>query len=86
MHILYLNVVAIGILANSIFPDQTPEFLTSAQSSISTALGRNIKLIAPLIGLDKREVIMLSKKYSLPFNVTYYCHSGKQYPCGICIS
>jgi 7-cyano-7-deazaguanine synthase len=78
--------IAIGILANPIFPDQTPEFVAMAQSCISTALGRKIKVIAPLIALDKREIIILSKKHFLPFEIIYYCHSGENQPCGICVS
>lgn len=79
------NVVAIGLLANPIFPDQTKEFIERAKLSISTALGKNIEILTPLIDLDKRDVLRMAQKYGLP-NVTYYCHSGKDAPCGKCIS
>lgn len=80
------NAVALGILANPIFPDQTKEFIDLAEKCIVKALGRNIRLLTPFIALDKREIIKLARKYELPFNLTYYCHSGSEQPCGICIS
>jgi 7-cyano-7-deazaguanine synthase len=80
------NIVALGILANPIFPDQTKGFIDVTEKCISTAIGRNIKLLTPFITLDKREIIVLAAKHSLPFEITYYCHAGTEKPCGICIS
>lgn len=80
------RVVALGIVANPIFPDQTPEFYAKAQDCISSALGVEFKILTPLITLDKREVLKLAKARELPFELTYYCHSGKAQPCGVCIS
>ena len=79
------DAVAIGLLANPIFPDQTKEFIEKAGISISTALGKHIEILAPLIDLDKRDVLQLAEKYNLP-KVTYYCHSGSDTPCGKCVS
>ncbi len=80
------HVVALGILANPIFPDQKPEFFRSAQDCMSMALGRPIKILTPLIELDKRESLKLARKYGLPLEITYYCHAGTDIPCGRCIS
>jgi 7-cyano-7-deazaguanine synthase len=80
------NVVALGILANPIFPDQMPEFFRSAEDCVSKALGRPIRILTPLIDLDKRETLKLAKKYGMPLEITYYCHAGTDVPCGRCIS
>ena len=80
------DAVAIGILANPIFPDQTPEFIKTAESCISTALARRVQVLAPFLSLDKREILKLARKYELPLETTYYCHRGNKDPCGICIS
>jgi 7-cyano-7-deazaguanine synthase len=80
------DIVAMGILANPIFPDQSKGFLDMAQNCVSMALGRKVKLLTPFISLDKREIIQLAAKHSLPFEITYYCHAGTEQPCGICIS
>lgn len=80
------HVVAIGLLSNPIFPDQTEEFVQEAQKAISKALGLNVSILAPLISLNKYDTLMLARKYGLPLEFTYSCHSGNQEPCGRCIS
>jgi len=80
------NVVAIGLLSNPIFPDQTISFVQTAQKSISMSLGTNTVILAPLISLDKRDTLRLARKYGLPLNLTSSCHSGSEKPCGRCIS
>jgi 7-cyano-7-deazaguanine synthase len=82
----HADAVAIGLLSNPIFPDQTARFVQSAQDCVTTALGTNIRLLAPLIGLDKRDTLNLARRHNLPLELTYFCHSGKEKPCGSCIS
>ena len=79
-------VVAIGLLSNPIFPDQTKEFIQEAQKTISTALGIDVSILSPLISLNKIDTIMLARKYGLPLEHVYSCHSGTKNPCGYCIS
>ena len=81
-----VNVVAIGLLSNPIFPDQTISFVQIVQKSISMSLGANIVILAPLISLDKRDTLRLARKYGLPLNLTFSCHSGSEKPCGRCVS
>ena len=80
------NVVAIGLLSNPIFPDQTVEFVKAAQRSISVSLGVNVTVLTPMISLDKFDALKLARKYGLPLDLTYSCHLGNQEPCGKCIS
>lgn len=79
-------VIAIGLLSTSIFPDQTQEFIKDAQGTISKALGVDISILSPLISLNKFDTIMLARKYGLPLEYVYSCHSGTSQPCGHCIS
>lgn len=79
-------VIAIGLLSNSIFPDQTSEFIKEAQKTISKALDVDVTILAPLISLDKFDTLRLARKYSLPIEHTYSCHTGNKEPCGHCIS
>lgn len=80
------NTVAIALLSekNCIFPDQTNTFISRAQEIINLALGRDIKIIAPLMQLSKAEVLRLAAKKGI--SNTYSCHSGTETPCGKCIS
>ena len=79
------DVVAIGLLSNPIFPDQTKDFVEKAQISISTALGSPIHILTPLIDLDKRDILKLAEDFGLS-KITYFCHAGGDIPCGKCIS
>lgn len=81
-----LDAVVIGLVANPIFPDQTPSFVARAEDAVAEALGRRIKVLAPLIQLDKREVILLAEAQGLNLGLAYYCHRGGEEPCGVCIS
>lgn len=81
-----LDAVVIGLVANPIFPDQTPAFVARAEDAIAEALGHRVKVLAPLIRLDKREVILLAEAHGLNLGLAYYCHRGGEKPCGVCIS
>ncbi|MBU3887152.1 7-cyano-7-deazaguanine synthase [Methylosinus sp. KRF6] len=78
--------VAIGLLAeeSSLFPDQKPEFVAQAEISISAAMGRQIKVITPLIDFHKADVVTLAQTKGI--TGTYSCHTGNSEPCGRCIA
>ena len=80
------NAVAIGLLDEkfSIFPDQTKEFVIEAEKLISTSLDRNIKILTPLMGFTKSDVVHVSKSKGI--SNTYSCHAGTKEPCGKCIA
>lgn len=78
-----INVVSIGLLDNVVFPDQTKKFVMDSEKILSTSMGKDIKILAPLIELDKKEVIGLAKKHNIPLEITYSCYSGIE-PCGEC--
>jgi len=80
------NVIAMGLLNQNtaIFPDQTDDFLFSAEYTIEKALGKKIEIITPLRQFYKRDVVELAKSKNIH---TYYsCHKGDDTPCGKCIS
>lgn len=81
-----IKVVSIGSLANSIFPDQTKEFIKNAEATLNVATQDRIKILTPLIDLNKREVIDLARKYEFPLGITYSCYLGLKNPCGKCMS
>lgn len=78
--------VAIGLLSDAIFPDQTPEFISSVQKTVNQALAVDLKILTPLIELNKLDTVRLAIEYSLPIEMTYSCHSGRSEPCGQCIA
>ncbi|BAQ34152.1 7-cyano-7-deazaguanine synthase [Dehalococcoides sp. UCH007] len=80
------NAVAIGLLSEEthIFPDQTKDFVEKAQSTINVALERDIRIITPLMNLNKHDVLAMAKKKGI--EGTYSCHSGTLPTCGSCIA
>lgn len=80
------NAVALGLLdeATALFGDQRTEFLRSAETTLSLALGEEIRVLTPLRELSKEQVVSIASE--LGISGTYSCHSGGAVPCGACIS
>lgn len=78
--------VAIGLLSTHVFPDQTKEFIESAQATLQVALGTEMNILSPLIGLNKKDILRLAEHHNFPTHLTYSCHMGNEKPCGRCIS
>lgn len=80
------SAVAIGLLAEqfSLFPDQKPQFVEQAETTISAAIGRQIKVLTPLIEFGKADVVRLAQAKGI--TGTYSCHTGNSEPCGRCIA
>lgn len=77
--------VSIGLLKEdtAIFPDQTDDFLMSAEYTISKALGKTIEIVAPLRDFYKKDIIEMATEKGIS---SYSCHMGGDEPCGVCIS
>ena len=78
--------IAIGLLTDKykLFPDQSKEFIQSAEKFLSMEMNYEIKILTPLMEFNKADVIALAKTKKI--NKTYSCHSGNPIPCGKCIS
>lgn len=78
--------VSIGLLAESfsLFPDQRSGFIAEAERAIESALGGPIRVVTPLSGFSKEDVVNLAREKGI-FG-TYSCHVGGSEPCGRCIS
>jgi 7-cyano-7-deazaguanine synthase len=78
--------IAIGLLTEKykLFPDQTRKFINVAENFIFEETEYAIKILTPLMDFNKAEVLELARAKKI--NRTYSCHSGKEKPCGKCIS
>lgn len=78
--------IVMGLLseATCIFPDQSDEFIRSAENAISVALGVNMTIVLPLREMTKRDVVSLASQIQL--DSYYSCHAGGIEPCGKCIA
>lgn len=67
-----------------LFPDQSSSFLQKAEEAVAEALGLDVRITAPLLGLSKSDVLALRAGFGL--EGTYSCHRGGDRPCGDCVS
>lgn len=81
-----VSTISIGLLTEktSLFPDQTESFLSSAEKTISVAMGKKLKIVAPLSSFTKSDVVAMANQRKI--TGTYSCHLGAARPCGKCIS
>lgn len=80
------DAVAIGLLAEkfSLFPDQKEAFLEKAEKALEAAVGKSIRILAPLFDFNKADVCKLAQAKGI--KGTYSCHNGGENPCGACIA
>ena len=80
------DAVSIGLLHEdaSIFPDQTSAFLAEAEAIIRRWMGRELRVLAPLAGFHKVDVVALAQEKGVVG--TYSCHLGLEDACGACIA
>ena len=69
---------------NWAYPDCTPEFIGSMANAIYTGTYYTTRLHAPLMNLDKSQVITLGASLGVPFEKTWSCYVGGKMHCGKC--
>lgn len=70
------------------FPDNSKEFLDSFNEliAIGTKSSEDIEIKAPLIDLNKKEIVEFGKKVNAPMDISYSCYTGENEHCGLCES
>lgn len=90
-----INASAIVIGANALdysgYPDCRPPFLNAFAkvAKLGTrrgAEGGSLKVLAPLLRLDKKGIVRLAAKVGAPLSLTWSCYAGGAQPCGKCDS
>jgi len=75
--------IAIGSLGGNPFPDATPEFFDTFARLLSTGLGHEVQIEAPLRGFHKEDLIKQFKEIPLELTLTCMAPKGSQH-CGQC--
>ncbi|KRL03588.1 7-cyano-7-deazaguanine synthase QueC [Liquorilactobacillus capillatus] len=70
--------------AGNAYPDCSPAFYSAMNTAISTGTAGKIKVIAPLIKLNKAGVVKLGRQLKVPFELTRSCYEGREDACGKC--
>ncbi|MBI3563843.1 MAG: 7-cyano-7-deazaguanine synthase QueC [Elusimicrobia bacterium] len=90
-----LGASAIVIGANALdysgYPDCRPPFLDafSKVAKLGTKVGAEggaIKVLAPLLHLDKKGIVDMAARVGAPLDLTWSCYAGGARPCGQCDS
>jgi 7-cyano-7-deazaguanine synthase len=91
-----MDAEAIVIGANALdysgYPDCRPRYLRAYEqmARLATRLGtekkKPLKILAPLVRLNKAQIIRLGRRLGVPIDQTWSCYSGGRKPCGRCDS
>jgi len=66
-------------------PDAAPEFFHDLERILMKSFPyRNLKILTPLTGLSKVEVVRLGMELEAPLHLTWSCWSTKEKHCGEC--
>jgi len=84
-------VLGINHLDYSGYPDCRPEYLEAFQQVIRLGSragveGRSPRLEAPLVHLDKGEIVREALRLGVPLGLTWSCYHGRALACGRCDS
>jgi 7-cyano-7-deazaguanine synthase len=65
------------------FPDCTWDFI-EAMNAANKAAKLGVEIVAPYIGLTKRQIVLRAKELKVPIEHTWSCYVGGRTPCGKC--
>ena len=68
------------------FPDNSKEFLNSFNKILAIGSKNNIEIKAPLIDLNKKEIVELGRTLKAPMELSYSCYLSGDIHCGTCES
>ncbi|MTK64166.1 MAG: 7-cyano-7-deazaguanine synthase QueC [Methanobacterium sp.] len=68
------------------FPDNSKEFLEAFNTVLEVGSFDDIKIEAPLIGMNKNEIVEYGDNIGAPMELSYSCYKGFNYHCGVCES
>jgi 7-cyano-7-deazaguanine synthase len=68
------------------FPDNSKEFLNAFNSVLEVGSFDNITIEAPLINMNKVDIVKLGNEIGAPLELSYSCYKGFKEHCGVCES
>jgi 7-cyano-7-deazaguanine synthase len=84
--------LGINAIDYSGYPDCRPEYLAAFErmanlaTKATTQDGRKFHLHAPLMYMDKAEIIRTGTQLGVPYELTWSCYEGGELACGTCDS
>jgi len=68
------------------FPDNSKNFVENFNNLLNFATLKNVKIIAPLIDMDKKEIVKFGNKINAPMHLSWSCYNSNNIHCGECES
>lgn len=68
------------------FPDNSKEYLEAFNETIKYGSFDNIEIKAPLIDMNKKEIVEKGFEVNAPVELSYSCYTGEHVHCGCCES
>lgn len=68
------------------FPDNSIDFLNAFNNLLKIGTSNKVKIIAPLMNMDKKEIVEIGYEVNAPMNLSFSCYDGKEFHCGVCES
>jgi 7-cyano-7-deazaguanine synthase len=80
-------VIGANVLDYSGYPDCRPHYLRAFERAARLGTrARRLRVLAPLIKLDKKGIVRLARRLGAPVHLTWSCYAGRARPCGRCDS
>ncbi len=70
--------------AGAAYPDCSPVFNQAMGEAIWEGSGRQLKIEAPFVQMNKGEIVKLGLELKVPYELTWSCYEGGEVPCGRC--
>ncbi len=70
--------------AGSAYPDCSEAFNSAINTAIYLGSGKQLKVTAPFIGMNKAQVVARGLELDVPYDLTWSCYEGGDKPCGVC--
>lgn len=70
--------------AGSAYPDCSPYFWNAMNMAIYEGSGKQLRLEAPLLHMNKSQVVAKGLELDAPYQLTWSCYEGREKACGTC--
>ena len=68
------------------FPDNTQPYVDAVNKSLSFSCEKSVDVVAPVIQLNKEEIIREGMRIGAPLDLSWSCYYAEEKPCGKCES
>lgn len=70
--------------AGNAYPDCSKEFVEAMNRAIVEGTGGELRMEAPFVEWSKADIVAQGVKLGVPYELTWSCYEGGEYPCGAC--